>query len=103
MVILLLLLLLVVVMVVPVGDVAVEVVVDFVLDMIFGEVVALEVMGLTNALIVAVVFILWSFVGTYMAHHLDLPIRLLFMRILRLQLDTLLDWALLSRMISSLF
>jgi hypothetical protein len=46
---------------------------------------------------------LWSFVGTYMVHHLGLSIRFLLIRILQLQLDNLLDRALLSRMISSPF
>jgi hypothetical protein len=60
MVIVLLLLLLVVFLVVPVEDVSVKVVVVFEMDVIFEEVVALVVVGLTNALIVAIVI---SFCG----------------------------------------
>jgi hypothetical protein len=70
MVIMLLLLLLMVVMVVLVGDVAVVV---FVLYMIIGVKVTLEVVGLANALIVVVLTILWIFVEIYMAHHMGSP------------------------------
>lgn len=44
--------------VVPVGDMVVEVVVDFVVGVIFEELVGLKVVNLANALIVAIVIIL---------------------------------------------
>ena len=96
MVIVLLLLLPVVFMVVLVGDVAVVV---FVVDVIIEVVVALEVMGLANALIVVVLTILRIFVGIYMAQHLGLPIRLLLTMIPQLHLDHLLAQVHISRMI----
>jgi hypothetical protein len=65
----------VVVLVVLMGDVAVEVVVVFLVDVILKEVVELEIMSLANALIVAVVIILWILVGIYTTNHLDLPIK----------------------------
>jgi hypothetical protein len=65
----------VVVLVVLMGDVAVEVVVVFLVDVILEEVVELEIMSLANALIVAVVIILWILVGIYTTNHLDLPIK----------------------------
>ena len=78
-----LLLLLEATLVVPVGVV-------FVVDMILEDVVGLEDVGLTSALIVAVLIILWTIVGIYMAHHLHLPTRFLPMRILQLHMDHLL-------------
>jgi hypothetical protein len=65
----------VVVLVVLMGDVVVEVVVVFLVDVILKEVVELEIMSLANALIVAVVIILWILVGIYTTNHLDLPIK----------------------------
>jgi hypothetical protein len=65
----------VVVLVVLMGDVAVEVVVVFLVDVILKEVVELEIMSLANALIVAVVIILWILVGIYTTNHLDLRIK----------------------------
>ena len=65
----------VVVLVVLMGDVAVEVVLVFLVDVVLKEVVELEIVSLSNALIVAMVIILWILVGIYTTNHLDLPIR----------------------------
>jgi hypothetical protein len=90
-------------LVVIVANVVVEVVAVFVVAMILEVVVKLVVMSLANVLTVAVVSILWIFVGSYTANHLVLPIKLFLWRILQLFLDHLLVQVLLQIMISSLF
>ena len=82
-----LLLLLGATLVVPVG---VVVPVVFVVDVIPQDVVGLGDVGLSSAFIVAVLIIMWTIVGIYMAHHLDLPTRFLPIRILQLHMDHLL-------------
>jgi hypothetical protein len=59
----------------------------FVVDVILEDVVGLEDVGLTSTLIVAILIILWIIVGIFMAHHLHLPTRFLFVRILQLHMD----------------
>jgi hypothetical protein len=90
-------------LVVFVEDVAVEVNVVFVVAVILEVVVELVVVSLTNVLNVAIIIIIWIFVGIYMENHLVLPIRLFIRRILLLFLDHLLVLVLLRIMISSLF
>ena len=90
-------------LVVFVEDVVVEVNVVFVAAVILEVVIELVVVSLTNVLNVAVIIIMWIFVGIYTANHLVLPIRLFIWRILLLFLNHLLVLVSLWIMISSPF